>query len=1162
MKKLLSLVLIASMLLGLFPTFAIAENAGYKLVLYPEYPSELARDYDYEVTLTQNGNTVSIPVYNPSRLKGSFNANKGTDSWRRFCEFSFEGEVTVSVKTKLKVDSYSVLPSSKGILSTFENGTITFTLTKPENIVIRLNDDQNTNLCIFAEDLMEDFDYQAEIDAGRNVIYFDAGFNNLNNEKTTVNFNVSPYGQIRVPKNTTLYLAPGALVPNRLILKDDGAKVLGRGALIDPRTDRATSGESHMLLLTRNEGGGVVYDDFINNVEINGIRILDAYCFNVDISYAKNTTLSNLKVLSSEISTDGVTVRNDCSNITVDNCFFYVNDNNMVVTNSNENIVFKNLIFGSNHAVFYPQGTTTSFTAENINVFRMGNFIKAAENSGVGGNWNITGKNIHCADALTMANLIHIQNQGYECNATATFENVSLPETNMNVNVHYSKGFTFNLNNVYFGSTPFNSTDCFTITQTKKDSVTFNFGAEFNPALAGVGINKTSANFQGNAQIKIGGYAVDFDKNEIKEINSKTFFPANNLLKALGYTATQTGETLKISTPEGEIKIDSAEMNVFGLSASSNGYAVFENGAFLLSENFFEEVLNLEVDGNTFEKIKGKNLISDPSFENITNTLIPDNTNNFASSNVWTHYAFGGLYEYKADSRLGNTSLKLVLDTRKDNGLAQYLTPEIRKNGSGVYHIECYAKVLDSNLSTGDLETDSVNVNMGVVEAGYQITNNDGENIGINDFKNFMLTNTWQKLSYDVVITDIENDGYTRAFFYLGGAGDEKCAILVDDVCIEFYETVNTTAELNTLLNEKAPTRENALFVGWCDQNGKVYTTQTAVSSAVNLLPKFINVNSLLTEKVEQKKTVLVGEILRTPNECRLGVHTKTASQTVYNVFDSGASLSNEGNLNLKNGKIVIPYSASYFSQARFWNGSAHEEGQYFESFYAAPAPENHTPKTIAMVYDEENHIFKIPVGEKVYAGDTILFDVCKELTDSNPVSTRANYINGIYVQGAQARVGNDTTTGLRFIIANNVKLLEVMNSQLSNVSFGTLLTARANTQASPISFSTPRVVDSKGENIYVSAASLGRWYQKYTACVINIPSKNVKSDIAVRPYIKYTDLSGIERVLYGEQYATNIYDVAEFAYNNPNEDDYMRTLLFNEILSKAGVDNDLNIDF
>jgi hypothetical protein len=105
-------------------TINIGDEEVGQLIQYPTHPEQLPRNYDYEVTVTQGDKTITLPVYNASRLKNAYHNTKNTDSYRRFCEFSFEGEVTVQVRPRITTDYYSVLPSSKGIKSTFENNTI------------------------------------------------------------------------------------------------------------------------------------------------------------------------------------------------------------------------------------------------------------------------------------------------------------------------------------------------------------------------------------------------------------------------------------------------------------------------------------------------------------------------------------------------------------------------------------------------------------------------------------------------------------------------------------------------------------------------------------------------------------------------------------------------------------------------------------------------------------------------------------------------------------------------------------------------------------------------------------------------------------------------------------------------------------------------------
>lgn len=134
-KKILSLVLTLTIILSVmtFPSFAAATG---EVTLYPEYPDIINRDYDYQVTVSNGVNTYEIPVYNASRKYDSFSNTKNTDSWRRFCEFSFTGEVKVTVTTKLGFEKVSVMPSEKRIPFTVNNNQISFTLTNPPTLLL------------------------------------------------------------------------------------------------------------------------------------------------------------------------------------------------------------------------------------------------------------------------------------------------------------------------------------------------------------------------------------------------------------------------------------------------------------------------------------------------------------------------------------------------------------------------------------------------------------------------------------------------------------------------------------------------------------------------------------------------------------------------------------------------------------------------------------------------------------------------------------------------------------------------------------------------------------------------------------------------------------------------------------------------------------------
>jgi hypothetical protein len=113
----------------------------------------------------------------------------------------------------------------------------------------------------------------------------------------------------------------------------------------------------------------------------------------------------------------------------------------------------------------------------------------------------------------------------------------------------------------------------------------------------------------------------------------------------------------------------------------------------------------------------------------------------------------------------------------------------------------------------------------------------------------------------------------------------------------------------------------------------------------------------------------------------------------------------------------------------------------------------------------------------------------------------------------------------------------------------------------------TPKASAVKANNIFASTDTLGKNYDKYTACVINIPKEYFDTPIVVRPYFTYTDLSGVKHVFYGEQYVCTFYAAAYSAYNATDENGYVETeavreSLLETIISKVKGDNDTDIEF
>ena len=187
--------------------------------------------------------------------------------------------------------------------------------------------------------------------------------------------------------------------------------------------------------------------------------------------------------------------------------------------------------------------------------------------------------------------------------------------------------------------------------------------------------------------------------------------------------------------------------------------------------------------------------------------------------------------------------------------------------------------------------------------------------------------------------------------------------------------------------------------------------------------------------------------------------------------------------------------------------------------------------------------------------------------TDSQPVPTTANYENGLYVQGTQVRVQlsqEDPALGLRFINVVNDDLIKALKSieGITNVKFGTLVISSKRLD-SELTVDTPKAKNVIADKIWRNSQTLNSNYEKYTACVVNIPQEQFTTSIVIRPYITYTDTSGIIHHLYGEQYSgVSIYSVALSAYESGIETKEVTDYLYKNIISKVSSDNDTEIEF
>ncbi len=326
------------------------------LIKYPEYPDgTIPKDYDYTVRIIQGDKAIEIPVYNPVYASDYFNTTvDNADQHRRYAEFAFSGDpVTVEITVNTNFRAYSVMPSSKQISSEINGNVITYTITEPCTTVLKLNNDKDTHLTIFAEKPEENKPDKND----KNVIYYEAGYHEVKG------------GVVNLNSNQTLYLEAGAVVKARLNVRGENVKVYGRGAFLESNPTRGSiGGTSYMCTLND-----------AKNVTIEDVRFLDAHTYNIVTTNGEDLKLYGVKVLSNQISTDGFTIWSAAHGVHFNNCYFNISDNAFVIGGGDiEDFLVENTMVISDYAFLFPQGELTGdpLVFKNIDVLRYGSFMK------------------------------------------------------------------------------------------------------------------------------------------------------------------------------------------------------------------------------------------------------------------------------------------------------------------------------------------------------------------------------------------------------------------------------------------------------------------------------------------------------------------------------------------------------------------------------------------------------------------------------------------------------------------------------------------------------------------------------------------------------------------------------------------------------------------
>jgi len=285
MEKLLTL---------LFSFFWITTQA--QLITYPEgLNTGMPHNDDYTVR-------VRIPG---GEWKDLFEYNVQVDMDKvqdaSMVQFDMGSPVEIMVKKNNgNIREVDIRPKVRDIQYVQDKNVITFTIDKPQCLSIEFNGDRLHNLHLFANPLEVETYSQEE----NGVMYFGPGIHRPKD---------LPNNQIRIPSNTTVYLAKGAVLKAKLLVdKAENVRILGRGIL------------DHSIR-------GIEVTDS-KNVLIDGITVINPDHYTVFGGGAKGLTIRNLKSFSCKGWSDGIDLM-CCHDVVIDNVFMRNSDDCIALYN-------------------------------------------------------------------------------------------------------------------------------------------------------------------------------------------------------------------------------------------------------------------------------------------------------------------------------------------------------------------------------------------------------------------------------------------------------------------------------------------------------------------------------------------------------------------------------------------------------------------------------------------------------------------------------------------------------------------------------------------------------------------------------------------------------------------------------------------------------------
>ena len=289
----------------IFLLLACSNKNDSKIVLY-DAPTEESQSKDFEMLVNNR------PVFVYQARVSKYPINQIWPGYQRpikqteiasFAYFDFEGEVEISIKSKVNIKTLDIRPKQFDITPTIDGNTIKFKISKPIQFVVEVNGYHHA-MHVFANPISK---FKIDKD-NPNIHYFGPGIHNP--------------GVIKVKSNETVYIDGGAIVYGTIYSENaKNVKILGRGILDASKIER-------------NEDLNMICMNQVVSGNIDGIILRDPHIWSTRLTNCDEIIINNLKLIGFwRYNSDGVNLVN-CKNIVLQNSFIRSFDDNIVVRGS------------------------------------------------------------------------------------------------------------------------------------------------------------------------------------------------------------------------------------------------------------------------------------------------------------------------------------------------------------------------------------------------------------------------------------------------------------------------------------------------------------------------------------------------------------------------------------------------------------------------------------------------------------------------------------------------------------------------------------------------------------------------------------------------------------------------------------------------------------